>query len=96
MLKWNKVINYNKNLSYEYQRENNIVKLPRLKETVLIYLGDECRKENKPFVGYFNNAYSNRIDIIYSKNGSVMLLEYASEMNLQWARFNMPERNNDD
>lgn len=89
-LKWNKVIGYDKNLAYDYQRENK-VNLPEIGKLVLIYYHDKFRYNDIPFVGYIK--YSDTSLNIYDSEGrSMMLLEYAAEQNLQWAEFDMPER----
>ena len=87
MLDWKDIIGYDKNLDYDYQKENG-VDLPELEEEILIIFLNDMRPDRPPFVGYFryNNDVGGIWMMVSADNGSL----YEVQDGVKWARFNRP------
>ncbi len=90
MLDWKEIKGFNKNLDYNYQKENGI-ELPDLNEEILIYFLNAIRPDRPPFVGYFKEK-----DIFERVGGVWMIVSvdggslFEIQDGVKWARFNRP------
>ena len=93
MLEWKEIKGYDKNIDYNYQKDNMGIELPELEERILIDFQNVSNPNREIFVGYVHvwkigwpesitvNCAYDHCDVFKVQDG------------IKWARFNKPERN---